>query len=157
MVCAPSLGVERGFFSCCVCVCGWTKGVFVMVELEGNGGEFDVFDVRSWLCLFRDLTPKTRVLDLSREFAEYLIADGVFVAEREEEGSVISSVSEEEECEEEEEEEIGEDGSEEGNGRRRGGHVAFPELEAEIDDIIKKLRGEVAPKVCTRSPFDAAW
>ncbi|KAF5315292.1 hypothetical protein D9619_007381 [Psilocybe cf. subviscida] len=121
------------------------------------------FQFSSWHPTFAAHSIKSTIIrPLSREFREYLDADGVFVPEGSEDALAESTLSDDEkdadtnqnENESPSDSESDDEDSDEEDTRRR--HYAFPELDVRIRECIKAYDA-VFPKLNFTSPRDAAW
>ncbi|KAF9496484.1 D123-domain-containing protein [Pleurotus eryngii] len=113
------------------------------------------FQFSSWYPEFVPLTIKSTVIrPLSKDFEEYLNADGVFVPEGSDDIPVRSTLSDDEGGSEEDEEEAGSE--HELNDETPPRRYAFPELDDKIRMCIKEY-GAVFPKLNFSAPRDASW
>ncbi|CAL8471972.1 g11514 [Coccomyxa elongata] len=106
-----------------------------------------------WYPQFRDVAFRSRVVELPAAFAQYLVEDGVYLADnscalpRPAKPSVGDDLSD-----------WSDDDADECNVLTGGAEMPeFPELFAEIDAAIEELGGCVAPKLNWSAPHDAAW
>ncbi|XP_060603753.1 cell division cycle protein 123 homolog [Ruditapes philippinarum] len=90
----------------------------------------------SWYPRFKDYTIKSQILPLPQEFVDYLLADQVVLPE----GTVAMSAS---------------DSDTEDN--RNTEAPSFPEFEVLLKNTIKRLGGQVFPKLNWSAPKDATW
>ncbi|KAI9595645.1 hypothetical protein BDF19DRAFT_422518 [Syncephalis fuscata] len=94
----------------------------------------------TWYTRFRRYTFASKVVPLSTEFAEFLLADGIVIESgRQTSKSAWSDDSDSE--------------SEESNKYP----VKFPMIEEQVNTAIKQLGGSVFPKLNWSAPKDAAW
>ncbi|OJD31889.1 cell division cycle protein 123 [Diplodia corticola] len=104
----------------------------------------------SWHPRYRKITPKARLIPLSRPFLNYLRADGIILPPDEEasqrdwsddDSGIFSST---------------ETPDEDGDGDEDPSRE-WPEIHNAIRDIIVELGGKVCPKLNWSSPKDATW
>lgn len=123
----------------------------------------------AWFPRYRTSCLKSSIIRLSPEFVDYLREDGIILADEE---ATSREADGDEEAEDEWEPSIatgvfqpqpGSDSdsdSEDGGGhqaRRLPPNLRFPELHQRIKDEIKRLGGQVVPKLNWSSPKDATW
>ncbi|EPT05118.1 hypothetical protein FOMPIDRAFT_1027341 [Fomitopsis schrenkii] len=105
------------------------------------------FQFSSWYPKFSSLSIKSTIVrPLSKEFLEYLDADGVFMPEGAEDTPAESTLSDSEDG-------SGYESDSEDEAHRK---FAFPELDAQIRAAVAQY-GAVFPKLNFSSPRDAAW
>ncbi|KLU81489.1 cell division cycle protein 123 [Magnaporthiopsis poae ATCC 64411] len=123
----------------------------------------------AWFPRYRTSCLKSSIIRLSPEFVDYLREDGIILADEEANGREAGG---DEESEDEWEPSIAtgvfqpqpasdsdsesEDGGQR-QARRRPPNLRFPELHQRIKDEIKRLGGQVVPKLNWSSPKDATW
>ncbi|ESK94971.1 cell division cycle protein 123-like protein [Moniliophthora roreri MCA 2997] len=102
------------------------------------------FQFSSWYPKFRDVSIKSTIIKpLSKDFRDYLNADGIFVPKGSEDELNKARIVEEEEAEEDDDE-------------AEETQYSFPELDAKIRETIVEY-GAVFPKLNFSSPKDASW
>lgn len=123
----------------------------------------------AWFPRYRTSCLKSSIIRLSPEFVDYLREDGIILADEEANSREAGG---DEESEDEWEPSIAtgvfqpqpasdsdsesEDGGQR-QARRRPPNLRFPELHQRIKDEIKRLGGQVVPKLNWSSPKDATW
>ncbi|KAJ3221597.1 hypothetical protein HK099_003357 [Clydaea vesicula] len=102
--------------------------------------------INNWVELFREHTVKTRFVNLTPEFLNYLSADSIFLP-----NSNCKTVYENTVDNYSDSDSDSDSQSEEKN------LPSFPAIEQEIREIIHTLGGRVFPKLNWSSPKDSAW
>ncbi|XP_064611501.1 translation initiation factor eIF2 assembly protein-like [Liolophura sinensis] len=105
----------------------------------------------SWYPTFEDVTIKSRVLPLSSEFVEYLLADGIVLPESETSDQPSArQTNDDQKCTVSTEETDWNDDV--------GAHApCFPQLEGKLTQSLSELGGKVFPKLNWSAPKDATW
>ncbi|XP_069141459.1 cell division cycle protein 123 homolog [Argopecten irradians] len=103
----------------------------------------------AWYPKFKDITIKSHILPLPKEFLDYLQADGVVLPEQ----SVTASGKHDEDDIEGEELDVDWDAADSSETEM----PSFPEFESLMKKIIKTLGGSVFPKLNWSAPRDATW
>ncbi|CAO3663092.1 unnamed protein product [Umbelopsis vinacea] len=107
----------------------------------------------SWYGQFRDVTFKSRIIQLPKDFIEYLNADGIYLPA---EGQAQAARLIEQDSDEEDN--IFDDFDTDGNDTEAQDQTpSFPEVEDAIRDAVIEYEGAVFPKLNWSSPRDAAW
>ncbi|KAL1747322.1 D123-domain-containing protein [Schizophyllum fasciatum] len=106
------------------------------------------FQFSSWYPRFSGVSIKSTIVKpLPEDFAQYLNEDSIFLPEGSEDIVASSSLSDTEDS-------AGDDDSDSDEPRRT---YAFPDLDSQIRDAIKRYEGAVFPKLNFSSPRDASW
>mmetsp|Transcript_29442 Transcript_29442/g.83022 ORF Transcript_29442/g.83022 Transcript_29442/m.83022 type:complete len:376 (+) Transcript_29442:188-1315(+) len=121
-----------------------------------NAGDLAACSFEQWYPRHQSHTFRSRVLNLSPEFVQYLLADGVFLPDADQ--VYPTRAGEDPHADEDDyqrwpEEDETAEGEEDGTSKS----PAFPELEAEIRAAIDELGGQVVPKLNWSCPKDATW
>ncbi|RMJ28679.1 cell division cycle protein [Aspergillus sp. HF37] len=94
-----------------------------------------------WLPLYRNLTPKSRVIPLSPSFVDYLHADGIILPAEDNiprEDDDLDDFSDEEED-------------------QPDPSAEWPEVQTQVKNTIVEFGGKVTPKLNWSAPKDATW
>ncbi|KIJ30452.1 hypothetical protein M422DRAFT_234819 [Sphaerobolus stellatus SS14] len=111
---------------------------------DASRAYIEAFQFSSWYPAFSSVSPKATVIrPLSQEFRRYLEDDGVFVPEGADDYPQESTLSDS-------------DSDSEAGDAEPGKSYSFPELDAQIRDVISQY-GAVFPKLNWTSPRDASW
>jgi hypothetical protein len=110
--------------------------------------DFLACSLTSWYDGFKDVTLKTKTVEVSSDFLDWLRQDGVILPEEVEDGD--DKDVEWSDCDDDGDTEVG---GEESEARR----PSFPDLTDFICSTMRSFGGPVFPKLNWSSPKDAAW
>lgn len=112
---------------------------------EAKNQEKCLVQFERWYSRYSRFTMKSKIIELPREFVDYLLEDGIHLP-----GSIRAALGDDNLSDDEDD-----DVQQDEDDIMVNHH--FPELDIQIQDAIKQLGGEVFPKLNWSCPLDASW